>query len=368
MINSIKLKDFQSHKDTHIEFVPGVNVIVGRSDSGKTAIFRALRWVVFNRPSGGMFVRHGRSSTEVEVDFGLSELVSRNRTVKKAGNYVLRSDVNSLNFQALSSSVPDEISEVINMGEENFQNQLDAPFLLSNTSGEISKKLNKVAQLDIIDVSLGNINRWINEIKKEISKWEDSANVEKGILKAFKGVGEVQKQTKRLVKLNKKSIELNQTIPKFENVLDSYMKHRTTVKELEHETKKYDGLVELIERYESSKSIYKEKRLRHDVFKIHRDDVHKHTLKYNRIEKCIELLRPLHEKQAKVVEMDDKINSFEQFISQFQERDDNLYELEKALSRKKLKMNEELKRINVCPTCGGKLTKEKIDKIVGGSL
>ena len=38
MIKSIQLKNFQSHRDTTLRLSPGVNVIVGDPQNGKTAI------------------------------------------------------------------------------------------------------------------------------------------------------------------------------------------------------------------------------------------------------------------------------------------------------------------------------------------
>ena len=52
MIKSLELFNFQSHAHTLIEFSDGVNIISGTSDSGKSAILRALRWVIRNEPSG----------------------------------------------------------------------------------------------------------------------------------------------------------------------------------------------------------------------------------------------------------------------------------------------------------------------------
>ena len=44
MINSIKIQNFQSHKNTTIKLKPGVNIITGSSDCGKSVDIRALKW------------------------------------------------------------------------------------------------------------------------------------------------------------------------------------------------------------------------------------------------------------------------------------------------------------------------------------
>ncbi|MCK9524299.1 MAG: AAA family ATPase, partial [Limnochordia bacterium] len=38
MIEKLTLKNFQSHKHSELEFAPGLNAIIGQSDSGKSAL------------------------------------------------------------------------------------------------------------------------------------------------------------------------------------------------------------------------------------------------------------------------------------------------------------------------------------------
>ncbi len=61
MINSLSLKNFKSWKDTLLEFHKGVNAIVGTTDAGKSNVIRAIRWVVFNRPSAESRIYRNRS-------------------------------------------------------------------------------------------------------------------------------------------------------------------------------------------------------------------------------------------------------------------------------------------------------------------
>jgi exonuclease SbcC len=46
VIKRFDLVDFQSHKETHLEFVEGLNVIIGPSDSGKSSVVRALNFLI----------------------------------------------------------------------------------------------------------------------------------------------------------------------------------------------------------------------------------------------------------------------------------------------------------------------------------
>ena len=56
MINTIQINDYQSHRKTELNLSPGINVIVGENDKGKSAILRALNWLVNNRPLGEGYI------------------------------------------------------------------------------------------------------------------------------------------------------------------------------------------------------------------------------------------------------------------------------------------------------------------------
>lgn len=50
MFKKLALKNYKTHKDTVLEFSPGVNVITGDTGQGKTNILLSLAWVKDNRP------------------------------------------------------------------------------------------------------------------------------------------------------------------------------------------------------------------------------------------------------------------------------------------------------------------------------
>lgn len=159
MIKSIVIQNFQSHKQSELEFDKGVNIIVGPSDSGKTAIIRALRWLIWNRPSGDSMRSNWGGVTKVIVDTDDAIIT---RLKDKDNKYILGDS----HFDAVKTDVPEEVSNVLNMDDINIQRQLDSPFLLSETSGEVARHFNRIARLDKIDTGLQNINRWIAQIAK----------------------------------------------------------------------------------------------------------------------------------------------------------------------------------------------------------
>jgi len=173
MIKEIVLKNFQSHKKTKLKLHPGVNVIIGKTDSGKTAIMRALKWVITNRPKGEAFRSDWGGTTSVSI-LTDDHLVKRIKT-DKVNQYKLRdNDEEKLEFNAIGLGVPDEISDVLNMNEINLQSQFDQPFLLNDTPGSVALHFNKIAHLERIDTSTGAIKKWISKINQSITADKDS--------------------------------------------------------------------------------------------------------------------------------------------------------------------------------------------------
>jgi exonuclease SbcC len=171
MILSLEIWNYQSHKHTLLDFSKGfLNVIIGLSDAGKSVIIRVLRWVLFNQPLGESFRSNWGGDTQVKLTLDDNQTVER---VRKTGfnGYILNGNSK---FEAIKSGVPEEVLAVLNINELNLQQQLDSPFMLSSTSGEVAKMFNKIARLDKIDLSNSNINSWIISITQTIkSKLED---------------------------------------------------------------------------------------------------------------------------------------------------------------------------------------------------
>lgn len=84
MIHGIHIINFQSHEKSELVFTPGVNVITGSSDSGKSAILRAIQWLCTNRPLGNSFIQW--SSKKCMVELQTSDIVV-GRSKTKSENF-----------------------------------------------------------------------------------------------------------------------------------------------------------------------------------------------------------------------------------------------------------------------------------------
>lgn len=186
MLAKLHLKNFQSHRDTVIDFAPGVNTIAGLSDSGKSAIFRSLNWVINNKPSGADFTSHGESSVEVALTLDDGTEIIRRRT--KSDNCYM---MNGQEFRAFGQEVPEEIRRALNFADVNFHFQMDEPFLLGSgwSPGSVAQYLNKVARLDVIDNAVASVRRGLLSAQQELRNKTSQATATETQLE---GLGDVE--------------------------------------------------------------------------------------------------------------------------------------------------------------------------------
>ena len=236
MIHSLKISNFQSHEKTSLDFSSGVNIIVGSSDSGKTAIIRAIRWLSRNRPSGDSIRSSWGGDTQVLLE---TEAAIVRRFKGKEDRYELKlQGGRDTVFKAFHTNVPQEITALLNLNEINLQHQFDSSFLISNTPGEVAQHFNKVARLDKIDTGLQNVQRAIRELEQttkfktvELQKHEEQ-------LKEFDHLEKFEAEVEVLEELDKQYTNAIQREVKLKKLIDQ-------VKETEREILEYTPLLSL---------------------------------------------------------------------------------------------------------------------------
>lgn len=167
MFEKLTLKNFQCHKRLNITFGKHVTTIVGPSDVGKSAVIRALKWLVANKPSGDAFRKEGTKQTFVGLKFD-----GGRKLVRRKGNSTNEMILDDKEYKAFGTDVPETISDAINISELNFQGQHDSPFWFSETAGQVSRELNAIVNLDVIDSTLKNIASELRKAKsaKEVGE------------------------------------------------------------------------------------------------------------------------------------------------------------------------------------------------------
>jgi len=210
MIRQLSIRNFQSHKDSVFDFVDGVNALTGTSRHGKSAVLRAINWVANNRPSGEDHIswwcwnekEKQIAPTEVIIITDKHE-IKRIRSAE-ANSYV----IDGKPLDAVKTDVPKEISDALGFSETNIQAQMDRPFLISESSGEVGRFFNRIVKLDSIDNFQAMLESKKRKTKADLDMNKGNLERVEKELAGFKWVERAKILIEELGRLEKKETEL----------------------------------------------------------------------------------------------------------------------------------------------------------------
>ena len=255
-IKRLRLRNFQSHRETDFEFTPGLNIIVGPSDQGKSAIVRALRWLVYNEPRGTGFIRVGETRCEVRVELSNGVAVERIRDESSRVNrYILEVPGEEvLVFERFNKEVPLEVRKALDISklvidrdravEINLASQLEAPFLLEESGTTRSKILGRMANLHIIDAAQRDTLRDTSQALHEISRLEGDIELLDQQLQNYANLEEEETRLESLEQLLKRFSELDREVRILEEARNTLRQTRQQMTEIKEALEQLDHLDE----------------------------------------------------------------------------------------------------------------------------
>ncbi len=346
MIKALTIKNIQSHKGTEITFDPGVNIIVGPSDSGKTAILRALRWLIRNQPSGDVLRSNwgGESVVHIETD--------TDRIDRWKHNYENAYRLNTTTFEAIRTDVPQEVNEALNMGEVNLQRQLDSPFLISETAGDVAKHFNRVARLDKIDTGLQNVNRWITQIVKilEFKRGEKDRYTEQ--LKQYDHLEKFEASVEVLEALEQRRNTLVRNVATIKRLLTSYQQVEKDITDLTESIKEESKIDSILDLYDDRKSFEEKINGINSIL----DSIEESNTELNQLNKLVKLegqvgtILKLYEEQEVLVKDNTRLLRTIESINRI-----NTLTAQEQVKQGRMQKEFDLNMPEVCPLCGTKL-------------
>lgn len=183
-MHRVTIHNFQSHKDTTLELSPTVNSLEGVSDSGKSAILRAMLWCLTNEPDGigiaSNWAKKGPEDKKKLVDeMSVSiDNITRFRNATKNGYIKYTPGKEPQTYEALKGTVPPDIENAINIGSVNIQRQMDPNFLITMTPGNAARYVNELIGLEEIDTYQkalkGKSHDNANSLKDETKRLADA--------------------------------------------------------------------------------------------------------------------------------------------------------------------------------------------------
>jgi DNA repair ATPase RecN len=346
MIQGISIQNYQSHKETLIELHKGVNVFIGTTDSGKTAIIRGFGWALNNSPTGDSFRSRWGGETLVEVTLD-GKVVTRS---KRKGRDLYKLDKEE--FKTFGATVPDEIAATFNMSDINLQKQLDQPFLLSETAGHVAAYLNKVANLDKLDNAQKGIKKELRDVSSVLGYDREALKTTKKGIKKYKHIPVLEK---KINTLNLKQDSLTSTNAAIIDLLS----YKDSLSNVGEEINEYIrlmsaasgipvALLKMTDKKETDVKLHKIKNTKRNITNCEHE--------IEDLEEVLEgedLVYSVVRKKKEQTNLNDQIDSIAFFVT-------NFISANKKLNRNKEKQGELNKQLpSVCPFCKTKIKTKK---------
>lgn len=361
----IHIKNYQRLEDLELDLLPGINLISGSSNNGKSSTIRAIRDFIFNKISKDK-IRHGEEEVVVELDTAKATRNSKGTIYEIDGNV----------FEKVGRNILPEIKDKFNIDEmvinnvsikPNFWFQMDKPFLTDKTQGQkydllIGTKNDKYIkalknikseQLELSKVTKKSLEEVINTLKKNNIKKE----------KRIQNLNGIEELVSRINEYEKKELE-------FSDIYNTY----TKLKRNNDVSKKLKERIALLNSLET-KDVY-ELQDEYSSLKSNMSDMYSKYQQYNsysltkdylekKINKLVvtlentglvnELSSKLSAKNTEYIELDNQMNNYEQAVMN-EVRQEKLFNQKLEELYKVTKEFEDFKKeLGICPLCGGKL-------------
>lgn len=193
---TVDIKDFQSLKKAYIELTPGITVITGATNNGKSAIIRAIDSALFNLGDDAM-VRGGQRYYGVKISNDSHTMLMARDNVGKNEKTVYQFDDGTVQKKVGRGQL-EEVSRMFNIREVkmnngtkmkiNFWYQNDKPFLMDKTAGQLYEFLslsscdNYARVLKSLGSDVRSINSDINTLTTEINTYKSLINDKKDFI------------------------------------------------------------------------------------------------------------------------------------------------------------------------------------------
>lgn len=220
MIESLTLSNFQAHQSLVIDLDPHVTCLTGASDLGKSAVLRALRWLCLNQPSGEAFIRDGADQCHVQLEVD-AHVIQRYRG---KGKNVYKIDDAPL--VAFGNDVPTSVAKTLNVGPINFQGQHDAPYWFGETAGEVSRQLNQIINLGVIDDVLAKLDKRVREAMVNMAVCEDRVVQAKQARQATSRAVEVDEKLREVESLEAEAADLARRSTQLGDLIENVSKYQ----------------------------------------------------------------------------------------------------------------------------------------------
>lgn len=234
----IRLKNYGPHQNLLVDLCPGVNIVTGDMDLGKSKLIQAVVDLCDNRgQEGRIYHRNGQKKPAYEVEIGLEEGMSLkwgyNRTAKKRTSLTLFDEAGEVIEQSdEGTGVPEWLHSYLAMTPVNgenihFHSQKKSSYLLSDEFSSIERAQMLPLGRESRDVlkMIGLFNNQLAEVRSDKKRLEKDLNYHQNILAAMSLIMDnpvdpivIQEKCDELVGKYEKTLKLDHLTTRIDHV------------------------------------------------------------------------------------------------------------------------------------------------------
>ena len=258
-LSQIVLENFQSHEHSIFDISEGLNIFTGESSNGKSAVMRAMRWLIDNQGKSQResFIRHGADFAKVTALFDNGKMISRiiHTQAHKdngweiydpatgethAGNTRMLGEIQEhFGFTKIQYDVNDEL-------DVNFMNQGDGWYFIGDhvTASKRAKIIGAIFGTHYTDAVMRDLERDLRKIRQESKVREEDVDKLQKKIDEFDYLDEFENRLHQVEKLVSKLGKLDDK----KKIVDNLITMSTDLNEQEKHLKdvliKSKGLTE----------------------------------------------------------------------------------------------------------------------------
>ena len=196
-LKKVQIRNFQSHRDTEVHLVPGINLIVGTSDIGKSAFMRALNLAMHNEVPNREFVTYGEKDATVILEFSDGTVVERVKGSTKNAYYATLPDGTRIEKEKLgnTTNIPEEIYKALGSppidkkhGPLAYADQHSPLFLVSLTPTELPRCISELTGLDDYETAALDLAKNARRFDRKVKEVKDRITSIEAELEQYQGL------------------------------------------------------------------------------------------------------------------------------------------------------------------------------------
>ncbi|RBQ22505.1 DNA double-strand break repair Rad50 ATPase [Candidatus Methanobinarius endosymbioticus] len=384
IFTKLTLKNFKSHKNTVIDFEPGISIIVGENGAGKSTILEGISFALFKRHSGKKIddlVRitknknsHEQMSVILEfISNGKEYKVTRTRSTSTKAELVVKdSDGGTTRISTGDSSVNNELQLLLGMDADLFLNAIyiqqgEIASLVDKTPSEKKQLIGKLLGVEGLEKAWKNSLPLINIYEHQKSELEgrtasslelnNDLKSKKVVLEDIKIKGnDIEKEIKELEQLkNKKSnekLEMEKAKSTFDTLNTQLINENGNTKRVVDDKKKFqeqlndlkikEKEMNTLEKFSTKLPIYLEFLESVKNLKQITKEIEKYEEKLDKIQKQKSILEKEEDGYNQYLQLQKKLNDFNDRKSKLEGE----LEIIKGLEKNKSDIEKEISENN----------------------